>query len=409
MFPLFCFASLASAAHKTLVLLGEDTDDLQFKTFFEDLKKYSSVVDTRILSDDKTDRIILERFGSRLYDTIVIIGSKRDAFGKDSEILTHFLDNGGNAIVFGTGAINSVQEFIARHLGVHIEKKPVQDLYGNNDIVLRKLVAPETVVSGKINPVTYNGGFLVISRPNDFQMPIMVGGLQHIGIPTIRSFKKLYANQIVPIAAFQGRNGGRITFICSETFAHDSSLNSEVRVAEDLTKIPAEKSGNHDLLIQLLEWTIHYKSYNKIVSATHYDPATKEAPVQYTYNQSITVVAEVSTANKGEFVPYTDELQAEIFMLGTFVRRHMKMVSPGKFEVTMNIPDKHGNYFIKVFTDKFGYYNAREEMAIAVRPLSIREKEHFLFAAKPYVASCLSIMIGAFLLTCHFLWHKPSN
>lgn len=402
--------ALSASKQKTLVLLGEDTDDLQYKTFFDDVRKYSDVFEQKVLTDDKNGKIILERFGSRVYDTIIILGHKRELFGKENEILTHFLDNGGNAIVFGNEQTGiTVQDVIARHLGVNYEKKPVQDLFGNTNVVFRKKVAPEAVVSGAVKPIVYTGGFLTIQRPNDFQMPVMIGGLQHVGIPAIRASKKLYANQIVPIAVFQSRKGGRIAFICSDSFVQDNTYQTKVTVAEDLSECKAEENGNRELMTQIYEWVTHYKSYNKIVSATHFDPLTKEAPVQYTYRENITVVAEVATAKKGEFVPYTDELQAEIFMLGTFVRRHMKMTSPGKFEVTMEIPDKYGNYWIKVFTDKFGFYNAREEMAIAVRPLSIREKEHFTLAGKPYAASCISIMIGAFLLTCHFLWHKPSN
>ena len=140
-------------------------------------------------------------------------------------------------------------------------------------------------------------------------MPIVVGGSQHIGKPTVRSSKRKYGSQIAPIVAFQGRSGGRITMIFSPDFQTDYTYEKKVTTNEDLTECDPIPSDNRELVKQLIQWVSHYKNYAHIVSATHYDETTKEAPVQYTYNQSIHVVAQIEEVKDGQFVPYTGQVQ----------------------------------------------------------------------------------------------------
>ena len=410
MFFFNLFALTFSLNHRTIVLLGEETDESLYSQFFDDLRKYSSVVDFKTLTDDREDKIILERFGEKLYDTVVVMGQNTENLGKDAHDLIRFIDNGGNVMIFACEEGNQLQSILYKHLSITVEKNKVQDIYFNKDVVLRNIVAPKAIVSKQLNPLLYNGLFTTIQRPNDFRMPIAVGGQQHIGVPTFRAAKNKYGAQIVPIACFQGRTGGRITLVLSSDFHTDYTYEKQVTTGEDLTECEPVENGNRELMIELIQWVSHYKSYARVVSATHYDEKTKVAPVQYTYNQTIHVVAQIEEMKEGEAVPYSGECQVEIFMLGTFVRRHMKSTELGKYEGSFNIPDRAGNYWVKVFTDNGdGYHNAREEMAIAVRPLAIREKPHFLNIAKPYNSSSIVIMIGAFLAVVHFLYHRPSN
>ena len=411
MFLSFILFSLSySLNQRTLVLLGEETDESLYTKFFEDLRKYSSSVDFKTLTNDKTDLIILERFGEMLYDTVVVMGSHSKNFGTNAHNLIRFIDQGGNVMLFTSEEGNDLQTILYKHLSISVSKNKIQDLYFNQDIVLRKIVAPKNIISKPLNPLLYNGLFTTIPRPNEFRMPIAVGGPQHIGKPTFARGIPKYGAEIAPIVCFQGRSGGRISVILSSDFQTDYTYEKKVTTGEDLTECEPIENGNRELVVELIQWVTHYKNYGHIVSATHYDPKTNEAPVQYTYNQTIHVVAEIEEKQEGEYVPYKGQCQVEIFMLGTFVRRHMKMTADGKFEMTLNIPDRAGNYWVKVFTDNGdGYHNAREEMAIAVRPLAIREKPHFLKIAAPYNSSSIVIMIGAFLAVVYFLYNKPSN
>jgi oligosaccharyltransferase complex subunit beta len=288
----------------------------------------------------------------------------------------------------------------------------VTDIAGNSDVVLRNFLAPSAVVKGPINPIIYSGGFATIDRPNDFRFPIVSGGLEHSMATTDRVVSSYsYAHDIIPIYALQGRTGGRVVFVHSPTFATDLYFGKEVTFDDHLKNLSVPLSnGNRALLLQLSEYVTHYKSEVHIISANHFDATTKVTPVQYHVKQNITVIAKLEFVEEGAWKPFNkEEVQVEVFMLGVFVRRHMKRVGDGQFQETIMLPDRAGNFKIKVFTDKEGWRNAREEMAIAIRPLAIREKEKFLFCAQPYQLSMILVMAAAFVGSVHFLYHKPTQ
>ena len=338
---------------------------------------------------------------------------KSTCFGNNADDLFEFVDNGGNAYVFSSEQGSELQDKIYRHLSLRvISSNKITDIYGNTQVVLRKVVAPTQIVSKPVNPLVYEGGFSTIDRPNDFRFPIVVGGLEHSPLnPDRLASSPLIANDLIPISAFQARNGGRIIIIHSSTFALDVTMQKEVTLSENMEQLSTPiANGNRDLLEQLSEWLIHYKNHVKIIEASHCDAATGETPVQYHIKQNVTVSARIVYTDRGEWANYTEsDVQVEVFMLGVFVRRHMKMIEPGYYQETLMLPDRAGNFKIKVFTDKEGWMNAREEMAIAIRPLAIREKEKFLYCAQPYQVSMMLIMAAAFLAAVHFLYHKPQQ
>ncbi|KAH0789342.1 dolichyl-diphosphooligosaccharide--protein glycosyltransferase 48 kDa subunit [Histomonas meleagridis] len=403
------FLSL-SVSHRILALLSSKGDEDKYATFFDDLKSLNCEI---TFSTCEKKQVYLERFGQKIYDTVVIMCGKSGCLGNNAEDLFEFVDNGGNAYVFSSEQGSELQDKIYRHLNLRvISSNKMTDIYGNKEIVLRKIVAPPQIISKPVNPLVYEGGYSTIDRPNDFRFPIVVGGLEHTpSTPDLVSYSPHVANDLIPISAFQARNGGRIVIIHSSTFALDITMQKDVTLSESMGKLSAPiPNGNRDLLKQLSEWLIHYKNHVKIVEASHCDAATGETPVQYHIKQNVTVNAHVVYTDRGEWKNYTEsDVQVEVFMLGVFVRRHMKMIEPGHYQETLMLPDRAGNFKIKVFTDKEGWMNAREEMAIAIRPLAIREKEKFLYCAQPYQVSMMLIMAAAFLAAVHFLYHKPQQ
>ena len=407
------FLALASAfcarQHRVLAVFDNIDDGKKYSQFFEDLKSLGCDV---TFTQCSSEVLQLERFGERKFDTIVILCSRATCFGHAAEDLTSFLDKGGNAFVF-TSKTNDIQDKLWRHFNLRVAAtQRVSDILGNDEVVLRRVVAPAPIVSKEIAPLVYEGGFGTIDRPNDFRIPIVTGSLEH----NIGGSEKLVANtviamDIVPIYALQGRTSGRVVFVHSDSFASDEFYSRKVTIGEDMQPLAKPiANGNRALMKELSEYVTHYKSHVHILSANHYDALTKETPVQYRWKQNITVVAELEVVENGEWKPYQgDDVQVEVFMLGVFVRRHMKRVAPGKYEETLMLPDRSGNFKIKVFTNKDGWMNAREEMAIAIRPLAIREKEKFLVCAQPYQFSMMLVMAAAFLASVHFLYHKPSD
>ena len=405
---LLTFLSLSSS-HRVLALLSSKGDKVKYSYFFDDLKSLNCEI---TFSTDKK-QVELESFGQKVYDTVIIMcGKATNTLGMNSVDLLEFVDNGGNAYVFSSEQGNEIQTQIYRHLNLHvINSNQMTDIFGNTQIILRKVVAPPQIISKPVNPLIYEGGYSTIDRPNDFRFPIVVGCLEHSPSTAHNRLTTEYANDLIPISAFQSRNGGRIVIIHSSSFALDQTMQKEVTLSENMEKLSTPiPNGNRDLLKQLSEWLVHYKNHVKIVEASHCAAATGETPVQYHIKQNVTVSARIVYTDRGEWANYSEsDVQVEVFMLGVFVRRHMKMVEPGYYQETLMLPDRAGNFKIKVFTDKEGWMNAREEMAIAIRPLAIREKEKFLYCAQPYQVSMMLVMAAAFLAAVHFLYHKPQQ
>ena len=409
MFLVALFCAVNARQHRVLAVFDNIDDRSRYSTFFDDLKTLGCDI---TFAQCVSETLQLERFGERKFDTIIVMCSRSTCFGHGADDLTNFLDKGGNAMVF-TSKTNDVQDKLWRHFNLRVAAtQRISDILGNDEVVLRRVVAPTPIVSQKIAPLVYEGGFGTIDRPNDFRIPIVTGGLEH----HIGGSEKLISNTViamdmVPIYALQGRTSGRVVFVHSDSFATDETYARMVTIGEDMqTLTKPVPNGNRALMRELCEFVTHYKSHVRIVSAGHYDALEKETPTQYRWKQNVTVVARLEVVENGEWRPYEgDDVQVEVFMLGTFVRRHMKRVAPGSYEETLMLPDRSGNYKLKVFTNKPGWLNAREEMAIAVRPLAIREKERFLVCAQPYQLSTALVMAAAFLAAVHFLYHRPSE
>lgn len=408
LFSLLSF--IFSREHKVLVLLDDTNEKSEYSTFFNDLQLIGCNLTYKVCGS-KT--IPLERFENHIYGTVIILCSKSTCISNNGDDLKDYLDNGGNAIVFNGVSSNIIQEKIYSHLNYRITTShQITDINDNSQVVLRKIVAPKDVVPSKVEPLIFEGGYATIERPNDFRFPIVIGGLEHkVSTQDKIIYSQAVASEMIPISAFQARTAGRIIIIHSHNFASNSIYDTKVTLDENMNSLSTPiENGNRQLMIDLAKWVTHYNSHVKIVSATHYDTESHVAPVQYHIKQSITVVANLSYVVNGEWQPYQgNDVQVEIFMLGTFIRHHMKLTSPGQYTDTLILPDRAGNYWIKVFTSKEGWMNAREEMAIAVRPLAIREKEKFLVCAQPYQYSMVLIMAATFLGIIHFLYHKPSN
>lgn len=409
MFLFLLFHSIQSQQFKVLALLGSQSQKSEYSQFFGDLTNLGCDIVYKVC---ESKQIQLERFGTRLYDAVVILCNRATCFGNSAEDLKEYLENGGNAIVFDGLNGHEIQERIYSYLSARVtSSNTITDIKSNSKVVLRKIVAPKAIVPNKVNPLLFEGGFSVIDRPNEFRFPIVVGGLEHFSAQNKIHRSTSVANDLIPISAYQSRVGGRILIVNSHNFASNELYEEKITIGEDFQPLSTPiENGNRQLMIDLAKWAIHYSLHVKITSATHYDPETQVSPVQYHIKQNITVVANVSFVEKGEWKPYQgNDVQVEIFMLGTFIRRHMKLAAPGTYTETLMLPDRAGNYWIKVFTDKEGWMNAREEMAIAVRPLAIREKEKFLTCAQPYQFSMVLIMAATFIAAVHFLYHKPSN
>lgn len=340
-------------------------------------------------SDPKPE---LRRFGEWRYRSLVIGTSRMGSLGQELNEVRDFLDEGGNAILFGGRKGNEVQNAILTHIGIApIGGGDVVNSRGEKRIRMKGIVGPESIVGTGRKEIVYEGGFTTIDRPNQFRIPLVVGGYEHTSQNDERYVgEKRYGKSIVVIGGFQSRVGGRIVLICSNKFMHKDLVD--------------ESEGENGILMkELMKWGFHLKSSLNLVESSHVSTESGVTPVQYHEKENITVRARIEEGGVGY---EGDDVQVEVFMLGVFVRRHMKKMGGGLYEETLMLPDRAGNFKVTVFTNKDGWKNVREEMAIAIRPLSIRERPRYLRESKPYQQGLLVMLIGTFILMVHFLFHK---
>ena len=130
-------AFVSSRQHRVLAVLDNIDDASLYSQFFSDL---ASIGCTVTYKSKNTRRINLERFGQKVYDTVVIMCGKTNCFGNNAEELFDFIDNGGNAFVFENALNPELDEKIYRHLNLRVMNgNKIRDILGNKRVVLRKI------------------------------------------------------------------------------------------------------------------------------------------------------------------------------------------------------------------------------------------------------------------------------
>ena len=111
------FVSVASASgsNKVLVLLDNLNIKESHSIFFKNLQDLGLDVTYRVADDPS---IILKKYGSFLYDHLIIFSPNVEEFGGSLSVegVTEFIDNGGNVLIAGSSNTGDILREIARYL-----------------------------------------------------------------------------------------------------------------------------------------------------------------------------------------------------------------------------------------------------------------------------------------------------
>ena len=111
------FVSVASASgsNKVLVLLDNLNIKESHSIFFKNLQDLGLDVTYRVADDPS---IILKKYGSFLYDHLIIFSPTVEEFGGSLSVegVTEFIDNGGNVLIAGSSNTGDILREIARYL-----------------------------------------------------------------------------------------------------------------------------------------------------------------------------------------------------------------------------------------------------------------------------------------------------
>mmetsp|Transcript_25796 Transcript_25796/g.43253 ORF Transcript_25796/g.43253 Transcript_25796/m.43253 type:complete len:295 (+) Transcript_25796:3-887(+) len=206
------------------------------------------------------------------------------------------------------------------------------------------------------------------------------------------------------VTAMQARNNARVTVVGSL----DLFSNALFKVGNMYDgDIP---NANKEFAVALAEWTLHERGVIKLESLKHCLAGSTDSaaqPTSYRIEDELEVTARIVVYVKGQWEGYkADDVQIEFTMLNPYVRQTMQHDGKGNFKATFKVPDVFGVYKIVFKYDRPGLSRLEHEQEIPVRPFKHDEHERFIVAAYPYHTSALSMMVGFFVFSVLFLYHK---
>ena len=112
----FVSMAKASGGNKILVLLDNLNVKESHSIFFKHLQEELGLDVTYKVADDPS--IILKKYGSFLYDHLIIFSPNVEEFGGSLSVegVTEFIDNGGNVLIAGSSNTGDILREIARYL-----------------------------------------------------------------------------------------------------------------------------------------------------------------------------------------------------------------------------------------------------------------------------------------------------
>ena len=112
----FVSMAKASGGNKILVLLDNLNVKESHSIFFKHLQEELGLDVTYKVADDPS--IILKKYGSFLYDHLIIFSPTVEEFGGSLSVegVTEFIDNGGNVLIAGSSNTGDILREIARYL-----------------------------------------------------------------------------------------------------------------------------------------------------------------------------------------------------------------------------------------------------------------------------------------------------
>ena len=206
------------------------------------------------------------------------------------------------------------------------------------------------------------------------------------------------------ISALQARNNARIVLTGSLDFFSDSFFKNPVRKVG--TTRTFEKSGNEDLAKALTRWVFKEEGVLRVGKIDHHLAGQNKSSSYYTIMDEVVFSIEIEILKGNKWIPFqANDVQLEFIRIDPFVRMPLENKN-GKYVAKFRIPDVYGVFKFVVDYQRIGYTYLYSSTQISVRPLQHTQYERFIRSAFPYYASAFSMMIGVFLFSFVFLYHR---
>ncbi|CAF1434380.1 unnamed protein product [Rotaria sp. Silwood1] len=413
--------NIEGSSKRVLVLLDNLAIRETHSFYFKQLKDRGFDL-TFKSSDDSNLQIV--KYGEYIYDHIILFAPATKEFGgrMDAEVLTQFVDAGGNVLIAGSHIIGDAIREFAGECGIEFadDKNAVMDHlnYDVNDNGQHTLIiaSPDNLLSSELItgqakkaglPFLFRG----IGMSSDLENPLLLDVLtgsssSYTANPdekTLTEYPTTVGKRTLLISVLQARNNARVGFVGSLDFFSNDLFQSSIQ-SNDGKK--SAKSGNEELAIALTDWVFKQRGVLRARNIRHYLKKEKTTPSYYTIKNDIVFNVQFDEFVHGKWMPFNGtDVQLEFVRIDPFVRTTMTNKG-GQLEAQFRVPDTYGIYKFIIDYNRIGYTHLFSATQVSVHPLRHTEYERFITSAYPYYISSFSMMVGAFLLSFIVLYHR---
>ncbi|CAF4124843.1 unnamed protein product, partial [Rotaria sordida] len=373
-------------------------------------------------SDDSNLQLV--KYGEYIYDHIILFAPGTKEFGGrlDAEILTQFVDAGGNVLVAGSHIIGDAIREFAGECGIEFadDKNAVIDHlnYDVNDNGQHTLIiaSPDNLLASELItgeakkvglPFLFRGIGMSSDSENSLLLDVLTGSSSsYTANPdekTLTEYPTTVGKRTLLVSVLQARNNARVGFVGSLDFFSNDFFQSPIQ-SNDGKK--SAKSGNEELAIALTDWVFKQRGVLRARNIRHYLKQDKTTPSFYTIKNDLVFNVQFDEFVHGKWMPFNGtDVQLEFVRIDPFVRTTMKN-NGGQLEAQFRVPDTYGIYKFIIDYNRIGYTHLFSATQVSVHPLRHTEYERFITSAYPYYISSFSMMAGAFLLSFIVLYHR---
>jgi len=419
------FLNSAFASKRTLILYDNIDIKSTHSIFFNKLSNHGFELVFKSADDPGLD---LFSYGNRIYDHLILFCPSVEDFGGSIKVstITDFIDNGGNLFVAADSSIGEPLRELAAECGVEFDEErtavidhhnvDINDKGSHTRIVVdnNNLISSELIVGKVEAPLLFKGVGMVLDPENQLVMPILKGTetcYTYFPDEKIGQYPHAIGSNTMLITGLQARNNARIVFSGSLDFFSNEYFKAGVqRSGAGSTKY--EVSGNEVLSNALSLWMFQEKGVLRTGKVSHHKVSESQAPEAYTILDNVHYSIVIEEMNsEGNWEPYiSDDVQMEFVRIDPFVRTKLSLnKSTSSYGIDFKLPDVYGVFQFKVNYARLGYTFLNSATQVSVRPLQHTQYERFITSAYPYYASAFSMMLGVFLFSFVFLYHKNTE
>jgi len=252
--------------------------------------------------------------------------------------------------------------------------------------------------SGASDTLLFQGIGMVINGRNSLVSPVLTApstSFSWTPSKPVTSMPMMLGKETTLISALEARNNARVLIVgslkfFSDEFAHSNELHAR----------------------QLGLWAFLRAGVLRLSNVEHYLSDTKQTLETYTIYDMMTfrVDVEAKDEDSGNWVPAeNDDIQVEWTRIDPFVLQYLKKTGGKKSaeqSLEFKIPHVYGVFKFIVDYKRIGYTYLQLSETVPVRPLVHTQYERFIISAYPYYAGAGSMLIGLFLFSFVFLYHK---